>query len=258
MLQCVSAVQSSAPCTMRAANSVTLIATAQGDVDVATVEAVLARLKARARPDQLAGMARFGLTGDNRLGVTVPDMRKIARETGKDHALALALWQTKIPEAMMVASMVDQPELVTDAQMEAWVQDFNAWDVCDQVCMNLFEKTPLASQKIHEWSLRPEEFVKRAAYALIAGLAWRDKQAPDEAFIALLTVIKAGATDRRNYVKKAVSWALRNIGKRNANLHAFAIATAQELRQLDAQPAKWIAADTIRDLNSAATRSRVG
>jgi 3-methyladenine DNA glycosylase AlkD len=224
---------------------------------MATVESVLAQLNAQARPDQLAGMAKFGLTGDKRLGVTVPAMRKIAKAVGKDHELALALWATQIPEAMMVASMVDQPERVTAAQMDAWVQDFHAWDVCDQVCMNLFEKTPLAWQKIHEWAQRPKEFIKRAAFTLIACLAWHDKRATDEAFIALLPVIKSSASDGRNYVKKGVSWALRHIGKRNANLHTVAIATAHELQQVDAKSAKWIATDTLRDLSSPATQRRL-
>ncbi len=222
-----------------------------------TVEEVLSQLKAQAKPDQLAGMAKFGLTGDKRLGVSVPEMRKIAKQIGKDHQLALALWQTGIPEALMVAAMIDRPELVTAEQMDAWVQDFNAWDVCDQVCMNLFEKTPLAWQKIAEWSQRQEEFVKRAAFALMACLAWHDKQASDAAFHRFLPVIKTGASDGRNFVKKAVSWALRNIGKRNANLHTFAIGAAQELQQLDSKPAKWIAADTIRDLNSEVTLRRL-
>ncbi|HMN26671.1 MAG TPA: DNA alkylation repair protein, partial [Caldilineaceae bacterium] len=158
-----------------------------------SVDTVLAQLKAQARPDQLAAMARFGLTGDRRLGVAVPAMRRIAKQTGKDHQLALALWATQIPEAMMVASMIDRPESVTAAQMESWVKDFNAWDVCDQVCMNLFEKTPLAWPMIEAWSQRPEEFVKRAAFTLIACLAWHDKQAGDERFIALLPLIMAAA-----------------------------------------------------------------
>lgn len=222
-----------------------------------TVEAVLTALKAQARPDQLAGMAKFGLTGAQRLGVTVPAMRTLAKAIGKDHPLALALWPTQIPEAMMVASMIDQPELVTDAQMETWVRDFNAWDVCDQVCMNLFAKTPLAWAKIHAWAARPEEFVKRAAFALVACLAAHDKTTSDDAFIALLPLIKAQANDGRNFVKKAVSWALRGIGKRNANLHAYAMTTAHELEQLDAKPARWIAADAIRDLTSAATQRRL-
>lgn len=224
---------------------------------MAAVEEVLDMLKAQARPEQLEGMARFALTGEGRLGVSVPDMRRIARTAGKDHRLALALWQTGIPEAMMVASMVDRPEEVTEAQMEAWVKDLNAWDVCDQVCMNLFDKTPLAWGKIREWSGREEEFVKRAAFALIASLAVHDKKAPDESFIQLVPVIQAGARDERNFVKKAVSWALRSIGKRNPRLHAVALETARELRDMESKSARWVAADAIRDLTGETTQRRL-
>lgn len=151
---------------------------------------------------------------------------------------------------MMVASMVDVPAEVTDAQMEAWVVAFAAWDVCDQVCMNLFEKTPLAWQKIHDWSTRDEEFVKRAAFALIACLAWHNKTATDDQFVALIPLIEAGATDERNMVKKAVSWALRNIGKRSTALRAVALQTAADIQQLNSRPARWIASDVQRDLNA--------
>jgi 3-methyladenine DNA glycosylase AlkD len=220
------------------------------------VEEVLEMLAVKANPDQLAGMARYGMTVENRLGVKVPQMRKIAKEIGVDHKLALELWETGITEAMILASMVDVPDEVTEEQMEAWVQDFDSWDVCDQVCMNLFDKTSLAWKKIHEWSDREEEFVKRAAYALIACLAVHDKGASDEVFISLIPVIKAGATDDRNYVKKAVSWALRNTGKRNPELNTVALATARELRGIDSSSARWIGSDAIRDLTSDATMRR--
>lgn len=221
------------------------------------VDELLTRLRTLARPDQLSGMAKFGLTGAKRLGVAVPEMRKLAKQIGKSHPLALELWQTQIPEAMMVASMIDDPKQVTGEQMDAWVKDFQAWDVCDQVCMNLFEKTPLAWQKVVEWSSREEEFVKRAAFALIACLAWHDKKANDQAFVDLLPLIKAQAGDGRNYVKKAVSWALRHIGKRNAMLHPLAIATAHELQEFDSKTARWIASDTLRDLASEATQRKI-
>jgi 3-methyladenine DNA glycosylase AlkD len=224
---------------------------------VAAVEEVLDMLKAQARPEQLEGMARFAMTGERRLGVSVPDMRRIARTAGKDHRLALALWQTGIPEAMMVASMVDRPEEITEAQMEAWVKNLNAWDVCDQVCMNLFDKTPLAWGKIREWSGREEEFVKRAAFALIASLAVHDKKAPDESFIQLMPLIQAGARDERNFVKKAVSWALRSIGKRNPHLQGVALEAARELRDMESKSAKWVAADAIRDLAGETTQRRL-
>jgi 3-methyladenine DNA glycosylase AlkD len=221
-----------------------------------STEEVLEQLKARAKPDQLAGMARFGLTGQKRLGVAVPEMRKIAKEIGRDQVLSLALWRTGITDAMILASMVGVPSEVSEAQMEDWVVDFHSWDVCDQVCMNLFEKTPFAWNKTVEWSSREEEFVKRAAFALVACLAWHDKGVPDEAFIELLPLIEAAATDSRDMVKKAVSWALRNIGKRNPRLNQVAMQTARTLRASDSRPARWIGSDAIRDLTSEATARR--
>ena len=217
------------------------------------VEEVLEMLAAKANPDQLAGMAKYGMTVENRLGVKVPQIRRIAKEIGKNHKLALELWETGITETMIIASMVDVPDEVTEEQMEAWVLDFDSWDVCDQVCMNLFDKTTLVWKKIHDWSDREEEFVKRAAYALIACLAVHDKGASDEVFISLIPVIKAGVTDNRNYVKKAVNWALRNTGKRNPELNTVALATARELRGIDSKSARWIGSDAIRDLTSDAT-----
>ena len=171
---------------------------------MASVEDVLTRLKARAKADRLKGMARYGMAIERRLGVSVPDMRKIAKEYGKDHNLALELWKTGIAEAKIVAAMVDEPRKLTEEQMEEWVKDINSWDICDQVCMNLFEKTPLAWKKILDWSEREEEFVKRTAFSLIACLAWHNKEVEDENFINLFPVIKLGATDERNFVKKAV------------------------------------------------------
>jgi 3-methyladenine DNA glycosylase AlkD len=222
-----------------------------------SVEQVLDELRAKARPEDLAGMAQYGMTTQERLGVRVPEMRKIAKQLGKDHQLALDLWQTGIAEARILASMVDRPEEVTEEQMEAWVRDLDSWDVCDQLCMNLLDKTPLAWRKVREWSHREQEYVKRAAYALIACLAWHDKAAPDQAFIDLMPLIVAGATDGRNYVKKAVSWALRHIGKRNPRLHGVALQTAAELSEVEAPSARWIAAQAVRDLNSGATQRRL-
>ena len=224
---------------------------------MAAVEEVLEKLQAQARPDQVAGMARYGMTADRRLGVSVPDMRKLAKEIGKDHQLALGLWKIGIPEARIVAGMIGEPEKLTGQQMEDWVQDLNSWDVCDQVCMNLFDKTPLAWKKVRDWSKREEEFVKRAAFALIACLAWRDKKAKDEEFIKLFPVIRRGATDERNYVKKAVNWALRHIGKRNPNLNRAAIKAAREIQRIDSRAARWIASNAIRELESEAVQSRL-
>jgi 3-methyladenine DNA glycosylase AlkD len=224
---------------------------------MASAKDILKKLKAKERPNQLDGMARYGISTEGRLGVKVPDMRKIAKEAGKDHALALELWKTGIPDAQIVAALVGEPEKLTDAQMEDWVRDFNSWDVCDQVCMNLFDKSPLAIKKIHDWSRREEEFVKRAAYALIACLAWHDKEAEDETFIKLFPVIKRGATDERNYVKKSVNWALRHIGKRNSPLNRAAIDIAEEIKHMDSKAARWIASDALRELKSENVQKRL-
>ncbi|GMR09358.1 MAG: DNA alkylation repair protein [Anaerolineae bacterium] len=220
-------------------------------------DAVLEQLRDKGSARNVEGMGKFGMATDQRLGVPVPEMRKIAKGIGKDHELALELWKTGVQEARIVASMIDVPEQVSEDQMEAWVVDFDSWDVCDQVCLNLFEKTAFSQQKIDEWSVREEEFVKRAAYALIAGLAWHDKKAADDRFIGYFPVIKHGATDERNFVKKAVNWALRNIGKRNSVLNAAAIKTANEIQQMDSKSARWIASDAIRELESEKVQAKL-
>jgi 3-methyladenine DNA glycosylase AlkD len=224
---------------------------------MASVKDVLDKLQSRAQPEQLKGMAKYGMAVEQRLGVSVPEMRKLAKEIGKDHKLALNLWRTGIAEARIVAGMVGDPAKLTDEQMEEWVKGINSWDVCDQVCMNLFEKNQLVWKKISDWSKREEEFVKRTAFSLIACLAWHDKKAGDEKFIELLPVIIRGATDERNFVKKAVNWALRNIGKRNLNLNRAAIDAAKEIQRLDSKAARWIAADAIRELESDAIQSKL-
>lgn len=215
------------------------------------------KLRARARPDQLEGMARYGIRVERRLGVSIPELRKLARELGRDHQLALELWRTGIADARILASMVDDPAKLTGAQMEDWVKDFDSWDVCDQVCDNLFEKAPFVWQKIADWSEREEEFVKRASFALIACLAWHDKKAGDARFIDLFPLIVRGSTDERNYVKKAVNWALRNIGKRNPRLNRESVAVAREIQGLDSKAARWIAADAIRELESQSVQDRL-
>ena len=224
---------------------------------MSSVQEVLEILKAKAKSDQLEGMARFGIVTEQRLGVSVPDMRVIAKQVGKDHELALALWKTGILEARIVAGMVGEPEKLTEAQMEAWVVDINSWDVCDQTCMNLFEKSAIVQRKIFEWSQREEEFVKRTAFALIACLAWHDKEAGDDEFIQYLPLIQREATAPRNFVKKAVNWALRNIGKRNLNLNAAAIETAKQIGEIDDKTARWIASNAIRELESEKVQERL-
>jgi 3-methyladenine DNA glycosylase AlkD len=229
----------------------------ENEETMASVKDVLDKLQSKAQPEQLKGMAKYGMTVEQRLGVSVPDMRKLAKEIGKDHKLALDLWRTGVAEARIVAGMVGDPAKLTEEQMEEWVKGINSWDVCDQVCDNLFEKNQLAWKKIVDWSEREEEFVKRTAFSLIACLAWHDKKASDEKFIELLPIIIREATDERNFVKKAVNWALRNIGKRNLNLNEAAINTAKEIQRLDSRTARWIAADAIRELESDAIQSRL-
>jgi 3-methyladenine DNA glycosylase AlkD len=221
-----------------------------------SAEAVLARLKSLANPDNVAGMARYGINTQNTLGISIYTLRPIAKEIGRNHALALQLWDSGIHEARILASYIDDPLQVTADQMERWVAEFDSWDVCDQVC-ELFAKTSYAYQKIFEWSGRSEEFVKRTAFALIAELSAHDKNAPDEKFAAFFPIILRESTDERNFVKKAVNWALRNIGKRNSSLNAQAIVTAQQIKQIDSRSARWIASDTLRELTGEKVQSRL-
>ncbi|MDD2777874.1 MAG: DNA alkylation repair protein [Methanocellales archaeon] len=224
---------------------------------MSSAESVVKELRERAVPDQLDGMARYGMVTEQRMGVSIPEIRKMAKQLDKDHKLALELWNTGIAEARILASMIGDPKKMTEDLMEDWVKDFNSWDICDQVCMNLFEKTPFAWKKILDWSERREEYVKRAAFALIACLACHDKNAEDSRFVDLFSVIKLGATDERNYVKKAVNWALRNIGKRNVELNRRVIEFAEELLETDSKAARWIAKDAIRELESEPVQKRL-
>ncbi len=209
-----------------------------------------------ANPANVAGMARFGINSHGTLGISIPALRKLARELGPDHALAQKLWVSGIHEARILASFVDRPGLVTAAQMDRWVKDFDSWDVCDQVC-GLFERTPFAGKKIRAWAADDREFVKRAAFAMIAGLAVHDTAARDRDFEPFLQMIRHGATDERNFVKKAVNWALRNIGKRNRRLNRRAIAVAKEIGRLDSTAARWVAADALRELASPTVQRRL-
>jgi 3-methyladenine DNA glycosylase AlkD len=219
--------------------------------------AALALLQQDARPAELAGMARYGINIEQRLGLSLPAMRRIAKTLGHDHALALALWDTGIPDARIVAGMVAEPAKLTSKQMDAWARDFSSWDVCDQVCGSVFLASPLAWRKVAVWAARREEFVRRAAFALLATLAVHDKEADDQRFLDALPLIEAAAADERNYVKKAVNWALRNIGKRNPALNAAAIAAARRIQQQGTKSARWIAADALRELSSEEVQLRV-
>lgn len=206
---------------------------------------------------RLEGMARFGIDTSSAVGVTVTELRGVARDLGRDHELAAALWASGVHEARLLASLVDEPALVSEAQMETWVADFDSWDVCDGVCGNLFDRTPFALDKAVEWSTREPEFEKRAGFVLMASAAVHRRDLPDAAFASLLPVIRAQATDDRNYVKKAVSWALRQIGKRSAGLNSKAIRTAEQIERIDASAARWIARDALRELRSDAVQARL-
>jgi len=219
---------------------------------------VLDKLRAMANPAARAGMARFGINAAHAYGgMSTTTIRKMAREIGKDHALAGQLWKSGIHEARTLAALVDDPKLVTEEQMDAWVGDLDSWDVCDHCCTALFQNTEPAYEKAAEWSSDGREFVKRAGFALIARLAVSDKKAPDEKFEALLPVIRRESGDDRNYVKKAVNWALRQIGKRNLNLNRLAVETAQEVRGMDSRSARWIAADALRELTGEPVQRRL-
>jgi 3-methyladenine DNA glycosylase AlkD len=224
---------------------------------MAYVDDVMDKLKSKAQPEHLEDMTRYGIPPEQRLCIPVPDLRKLAKEIGRDHKLALDLWRSGIAEARILAAMIDEPDMLTEEQMEDWVKDINSWDICDQVCMNLFSKNQLTWKKIMDWSEREEEFVKRTAFSLIACLAWHDRKASDDEFLELLTIIIREATDGRNFVKKAVNWALRNIGKRNLNLNRAAINTAKKIQQIDSRAARWIASDAIRELESDAVQNRL-
>jgi 3-methyladenine DNA glycosylase AlkD len=222
---------------------------------VQRVRVVLQQLNGLGDRTRLVGMARYGIATDKALGVPVPELRALAKTLGTDHELAISLWDSEIHEARLLASMVDDPERVTEAQMEAWVHDLDSWDVCDQVCGNLFDRTRFAFRKAVEWSGREDEFVKRAGFVLMAVAAVHRRDVDDTTFEVFLPLIRAEATDGRNYVKKAVSWALRQIGKRGPELRRRAIETASQIRRLDSRSARWIAADALRELESDAVRT---
>jgi 3-methyladenine DNA glycosylase AlkD len=220
--------------------------------------AILARLRSLADPEQLEGMARFGIRPKRALGgISTPTLRKMAKEVGTDHKLAQRLWASGIHEARMLAAFIDDPQQVTEAQADRWAEDFDSWDLCDQCCANLFDRTGFAYEKAVQWSRREEEFVKRAAFALMAALAVHDKRAKNARFASFLPIIQREAGDDRNFVRKAVNWALRQIGKRNLDLNRSAVRTAREIRKIGSRSARWIAADALRELTSEAVQTRL-
>ena len=213
---------------------------------------IIQQLKAQANPKNVAGMARFGITGKNVLGISIPTLRQMAKEIKKSgtdvHEMADDLWQSGIHEAQILASMIDDPELVTAKQMDDWIKDFDSWDVCDQVCMNLFCQTIFAPQKIDEWAKHEAEFERRAGFALLATWAWKRKDIDEKIIAKYLPLTIKYATDERNYVRKAVNWALRQIGKRSDYLKKEAIKTAQIISKINNKTARWIASDALREL----------
>jgi 3-methyladenine DNA glycosylase AlkD len=208
-------------------------------------------------PAAREGQARFGIQTRRAFGISVPKIRAIARREGKDHDLALELWASGFHEARLLAAFVDDPKAVTEVQMEAWAAQFDSWDLVDQCCGGLFDKTPWAYQKAVEWAGRQEEFVKRAGFSLMAQLAVHDKGAPDERFERFLPVIEREAGDARNFVKKAVNWALRGIGKRSRALNALAVETAMRIQANGSGSGRWVASDALRELQSAQVLERL-
>lgn len=215
-------------------------------------ETIIRELRAMGSEKNREGMARFGIRTEKALGISVTMLRKYARPYKKNHELALALWKTGLHEARILAAIIDDPSQVTPSQMDDWVKDFDSWDVCDQACTGLFDKTPHAEIKAHEWSRREKEFEKRAGFALMAGLAWHSKTVSDEVLLGFLPLIQHEAIDERNFVKKAVNWALREIGKRNDVLRPAAYKIAADLAEAESRSARWIGRDALREFNRAA------
>jgi 3-methyladenine DNA glycosylase AlkD len=221
------------------------------------VSEIIRKLESMSVPSNKEGMARFGINADNALGISMPALRKFAKETGKDHALAMALWDTNIHEARIMAALVDVPKQVTEAQLDQWASELDSWDVCDQCCSNLFDKTAFAYEKCFEWTKDEREFVKRAGFVMMATLAVHDKRAGDEEFRQFFPVMLRECGDERNFVRKAVNWALRQVGKRNLRLNQEAIEVCSEMKLLDSKSARWIASDALRELQSAAVQQKL-
>jgi 3-methyladenine DNA glycosylase AlkD len=218
---------------------------------------VVGQLRRLGTKRNVEGMARYGIRAEKVFGVSKPKLDALARKIGKNHALGLALWSTGIQDAKILAGLICEPGKVTAAQMELWVRDFDNWDSCDGTCCHLFVFAEPAWPKAFTWTKRKEEFQKRGGFALAAYLAYRDKAAADAKYLSFLKVIEREAEDERNFVRKAVNWALRNIGKRNQKLNRAAIATALRVQKKESRAARWIAADALRELQSEAVQARL-
>ena len=227
---------------------------ANGDDDV---QAALLKLRRMSTVRDRENLKRFGIAASQALGVSMANLQLLARQLGRDHALAAALWTTGWYEARMLATLIDEPTRVTPAQMERWCRDFDNWGICDTACFLLFDRTPHAWAKVTEWCVRPEEFVRRAGFALLASLALHDKQAPDEPFLEGLGLVERGATDERNFVKKGISWALRSIGRRNVALNTAAVAVARRLSVSEDAAARWVGKGALRELTSPLVKGKL-
>ncbi len=215
-----------------------------------TLQDILQYLQQQSNPVNKQGMGRFGINTEKAFGIKIPILRQLAKEIGKNHLLALELWQSGYHEARLLATFIADPKQVDEILMEQWALDFNSWDICDQCCSNVFVRTPLAFQKAVEWARHEEEFVKRAGFVMMAALAVHQKKVDDQQFLPFFSLIEKEAGDARNFVKKAVNWALRQLGKRSAFLNGKAIELAERIRQQNSKSARWIAADALKELKS--------
>ena len=223
-----------------------------------TYKEIIEKFESLGFPKNVEGMARFGIKPKTKVyGIAIPELRKIAKSIRKDHELAQKLWDSKIHEARILAGMIADSDKLTLGQIKRWVGDFDSWDICDQVCMNLFDKSELARKQIFKFANSKEEFVKRTAFSLMAALASHSKEMKDKDFVKFFSLIKKASTDERNFVKKAVNWALRGIGKRNKELNVQALKLAREIQDGPSKSAKWIAGDAIRELTNEKVLKRI-
>lgn len=221
------------------------------------LQEIINRLESISNPGNIEGMARFGITPEKTYAVKIPELRKIAKEAGKNHDLALKLWELDFRETKILACMIDDPKMVSSKQLNEWASEFDYWEICDQCCMNLFRKTVFAYDKIFEWGEDEDEFVKRAAFSLLAVMAVHDKMQPDERFEDYFPLLISASTDNRNFVKKAVNWAIRSIGKKNSNLNKKSIELAEEILALNTKSSKWIANNALKELKSENVRKKL-
>lgn len=245
------------PKSARAGKSTPPAAKRKAAVPESDVQSVIRSLERSGKKSVRDGMARYAIPSDRAFGISVGDLRLLAKRLGRSHTLAAELWESGWYEARMLATFVDEPSRVTPAQMDRWAKDFDNWAICDTACFHLFDRTPHAWRKVAQWATRREEFVKRAAFALLASLTVHDKQADDEPFAQALLLVEQAADDERNFVKKAVNWALRSIGKRNPTLHSAALAVAQSLADKPQAAPRWVGKDALRELNSPVVKRRL-